>query len=48
MSKKISTKQETTKATSRRRFLKGAGAVAAGGAAVIAFPNVATAAPTVL
>ncbi len=45
MSKKI---QDTKKTRSRRRFLKGAGVATAGAAAAIAFPNVATAAPTVL
>jgi len=45
MSKKI---LDTKKKSSRRRFLKGAGVATAGAAAVIAFPNVATAAPTVL
>ena len=39
---------DTKKKSSRRRFLKGAGVATAGAAAVIAFPNVATAAPTVL
>ncbi|MEK9753291.1 MAG: TRAP transporter substrate-binding protein [Rhodospirillaceae bacterium] len=37
-----------TKSTSRRKFLKGGAAVAAGGAAAVAMPNIATAAPTVL
>ena len=41
-------KLDTKKTKSRRRFLKGAGVVTAGAAAAIAFPNVATAAPTVL
>ena len=45
MSKKI---LDTKKKSSRRRFLKGAGVATAGAAAVIAFPNIATAAPTVL
>ncbi len=36
------------KAATRRKFLTGAAGVAAGGAAAIAMPNVATAAPTVL
>ncbi len=36
------------KASGRRKFLTGAGVAAAGGAAMIAAPNVATAAPTVL
>jgi TRAP-type mannitol/chloroaromatic compound transport system substrate-binding protein len=45
MSKKI---QETKRTNSRRKFLKGAGVATAGVAAAIAFPNVATAAPTVL
>ena len=40
-------KVENTKKT-RRKFLTGAAGVAAGGAAAIAMPNVATAAPTVL
>jgi len=39
---------DTKKTSSRRRFLKGAGVATAGAAAAIAFPNVATAAPTVL
>ncbi len=39
---------ETKKTKSRRRFLKGAGVATAGAAAAIAFPNIATAAPTVL
>ena len=41
-------KLDTKKTKSRRRFLKGAGVATAGAAAAIAFPNVATAAPTVL
>ena len=45
MSKKF---QETKQTNSRRKFLKGAGVATAGVAAAIAFPNVATAAPTVL
>jgi len=36
------------KVRSRRKFLKGGAAVAAGGAAAVAMPNIATAAPTVL
>ena len=45
MSKKIQVSKQTN---SRRKFLKGAGVATAGVAAAIAFPNVATAAPTVL
>ena len=41
-------KLDTKKTKNRRRFLKGAGVATAGAAAAIAFPNVATAAPTVL
>jgi len=36
------------KTATRRRFLTGAAGVAAGGAAAVAMPNIATAAPTVL
>lgn len=46
MTEKKIAKAETIK--SRRKFLTGAASVAAGGAAAIAMPNVATAAPTVL
>jgi TRAP-type mannitol/chloroaromatic compound transport system substrate-binding protein len=37
-----------TKTTSRRKFLKGGAAVAAGGAAAVAMPNIAKAAPVTL
>ena len=39
---------KTDKVKSRRKFLKAGAAVAAGGAAAVAMPNIATAAPTVL
>ncbi|MCH8810088.1 MAG: twin-arginine translocation signal domain-containing protein, partial [Proteobacteria bacterium] len=42
------TDRKKVKTATRRKFLTGAAGVAAGGAAAIAMPNVATAAPTVL
>ena len=42
------TDKTKVKTATRRKFLTGAAGVAAGGAAAIAMPNVATAAPTVL
>ncbi len=46
VAKKTKARADTVK--SRRKFLTGAAGVAAGGAAEIAMPNGATAAPTVL
>ena len=43
-----STAAKTDKVASRRKFLKAGATAAAGGAAMVAMPNIATAAPTVL
>jgi TRAP-type mannitol/chloroaromatic compound transport system substrate-binding protein len=48
MHKPISKIVKGDKVGSRRKFLKAGAAVAAGGAAAVAMPNIATAAPTVL